>query len=52
MKASRKAGPSWVSNTFPRTCLSFEPSRRLVPLCMDSKLVLGPKPGGNSFSPP
>jgi hypothetical protein len=43
MKASRKAGRSWVPNTFPRTYLSSGPSPRLVPLCMDSKLVPGPK---------
>ena len=43
MKVSRKAGRSWVLNTFPRTYLSSRPSPRLVPLCIDSKLVLGPK---------
>jgi hypothetical protein len=43
MKASRKAGRSWVPNTFPRTYLSSGPSPRLVPLCINSKLVPGPK---------
>ena len=39
MKANRKAGRSWVPNTFPRTYLSSGPNPRLVPLCMDPKLV-------------
>ena len=43
MKASRKAGQSWVPNTFPRTYISFGLSPRLVTLFMDSKLVPGPK---------
>ena len=43
MKASRKAGRSWVSNTFPRTYLTSRLSPRLIPLCMDSKLVPKPK---------
>ena len=43
MKANYKAGRSWVPNTFRRMYLSSELSPRLVPLCMDSKLVPGPK---------
>ena len=43
MKVSRKAGWSWVPTTFPRMYLSSEPSRMLILLCMDSKLVPGPK---------
>ena len=34
---------SWVPNTSPRMYLSSGPNPRLVPLCMDSKLVSGPK---------
>ena len=48
MKANCKVGRSWVPNTY----LSSEPSPKLVPLCMDSKLVHEPKLGGDSFSPP
>ena len=43
MKASHKAEQSWVPNTFPRMYLSSGPNLRLVSLCMDSKLVPGPK---------
>ena len=43
MKASRKAGRSLVPNTFPIMYLSSGPNTRIVPLCMDFKLVPGPK---------
>ena len=43
MKASNKVGRSWVPNTFPRTYLNSGPSPSVVHLCMDSKLLPGPK---------
>jgi hypothetical protein len=43
MKASNKVRRSWVPNTFPRTYLNSGPSPSVVHLCMDSKLVPGPK---------
>ena len=52
MKINRKVGRSWIPNIFSITYLSSEPSPRLISLCVDSKLIHGPKPGDDSFSLP